>query len=486
MIAWTVAGSDSGGGAGIQADLRTFHGLGVHGCSVITALTAQNTQTVAAVERPSLKMIRLQMDTLAEDLPPAALKLGMLGDEAVIQTVARRLETLTCPVVCDPVMVATSGGSLLRQDARKVLVERLFPRACVITPNLPEAEALLDVAVKSADDMERAAAQLLEMGANSVLLKGGHGCGEYSQDFWTDGERSFWLTGPRRPTPHTHGSGCTLSSAIAAALALGYDLENALVLAKAYVSEAIGRATAIGGGYGPVHQGGWPRFADDFPWLSQSAAAGAARPRFADCGPEPLGFYPIVDRAAWLERLLPLGVRTAQLRIKDLRGIPLEREIEAAVRVAEAHRCRLFINDYWRLAIQYGAYGVHLGQEDLTDFDPQPLLRAGLRLGISTHDLVEAARALSYGPSYVALGPIYPTTSKPMRFGPQGLERLKQWRNWFSRPLVAIGGINLERAPGLLALGVDAVAVISALTRAADPEAETRRWLKLFDGSAKP
>ena len=480
MIAWTIAGSDSGGGAGIQADLRTFHGLGVHGCSVITALTAQNTAAVNRAESVQPDMIQAQLDALAADLPPNAIKTGMLPDATTIRLVARALAAAPCPVICDPVMVATSGGRLMEPEAKTALIQDLLPKVDLVTPNLIETEALTGINIQSPDQAESAARRILEFGVKSVLIKGGHGDGAFSQDYWTDGERAFWLTVPRIETRHTHGSGCTLSAAITAALALGHDPSDALVIAKAYISAAIRRAKPIGAGSGPVHQGGWPESPPDMPWLTFSARAGLDRPLFPGTGAEPLGFYPIVDRVSWMARLLPLGVRTIQLRIKDLTGDALDREIAAAAALAKRHGARLFINDFWRLALRHGAYGVHLGQEDLETADIAALAKAGIRLGLSTHCYYEVARALAIRPSYLAIGPIYETTIKAMKFGPQGSAMLRRWRKSLDYPLVAIGGINLERAKQVLAAGADSIAVITAISQASDPEEQTRVWLRLF------
>ena len=480
MIAWTIAGSDSGGGAGIQADLKTFHSLGVHGCSVITALTAQNTRAVNLVEYPSAAMIEAQIETLAVDLPPKALKIGMLGNAAITRTVAAFLPGLQCFSVCDPVMLAASGASLMEPETKEAFIEHLLPVADLVTPNLPEAEALCGMSLDCEGGIPDAAARILAIGARSVLIKGGHGSGELSRDYWTDGREGFWLTGPRLPSKNTHGTGCTLSSAIAACIALGYELRDALVIAKSFVTQGIRQGRALGEGPGPVFQGGWPEDETDLPWLTAHADEGEDRPHFPTCGPEPLGFYPIVDRVSWLARLLPLGVTTVQLRIKDLEGAALAGEIREAIRLAREAGARLFINDYWRLAMEHGAYGVHLGQEDLAAADVRALAGAGLRLGVSTHCYGEVARALAVRPSYMAVGPIFPTTSKVMVFEPQGLANLRRWRRTLSYPLVAIGGISLERGPQVMAAGADGIAVITAVTKAVDPEAATRAWLALF------
>ena len=189
-----------------------------------------------------------------------------------------------------------------------------------------------------------------------------------------------------------------------------------------------------------------------------------------------IGFYPIVDRASWIGRLAPLGVPTIQLRIKELGGAELELEIAAAVRVGGT---RLYINDHWLLAIKHRAYGVHLGQEDLADADVAAIHAAGLRLGVSTHSYAELARALRLDPTYVALGPIFPTTLKSMPFAPQGVARIAEWKALAGAlPVVAIGGISLAHAPALLAAGADGIAVVSDVMCAPDPEARARAWVQ--------
>ena len=200
---------------------------------------------------------------------------------------------------------------------------------------------------------------------------------------------------------------------------------------------------------------------------------------FPDIGDTPLGLYPIVERAAWLEQLLPLGVSTIQLRVKDLIGQALEDEICLAIAIATRYQCRLFINDYWQLAIQHGAYGVHLGQEDLAEAQIQQIRRAGLRLGISTHCHFEVAKAHAYRPSYIAYGPVFPTKSKDMPWVPQGVKGLAYWQKLLDYPLVAIGGIDLESAKDIHALGVSGIGMISQITQAQDPIAVTNALLAI-------
>lgn len=200
--------------------------------------------------------------------------------------------------------------------------------------------------------------------------------------------------------------------------------------------------------------------------------------KFFDCG-EPLGLYPIVESVSWLEKLLPLGVKTVQLRVKNKNAVVLEDEIQRAILIANQFNARLFINDYWELAIRYQAYGVHLGQEDLDSADIKKIYQAGLRLGISTHTEEEVQQATQLNPSYIACGPVYATTSKVLPFKPIGIIQLQNWRDRLNIPIVAIGGIKLDRMFEVLATGIDGVAVISAITKASDPIEVVREMLKV-------
>jgi hydroxymethylpyrimidine/phosphomethylpyrimidine kinase len=256
-IALTIAGSDSSGGAGIQADLKTFAALGVYGASAITALTAQNTQGVDAVLVVPPDFVARQIRVVARDLDPRAVKIGMLATAEIIEAVAEQLKALEgTPVVLDPVMVAASGDVLLDEDAIETLRTVLLPRATLITPNLPEAAKLLDQDEAKDESAMRAQAEALRaLGAQAVLIKGGHADGPEAVDILVDGEGELRLTAPRVATENTHGTGCTLSSAVAAELAKGASLREAVTRAKAYVTAALQRADElrIGKGRGPVH-----------------------------------------------------------------------------------------------------------------------------------------------------------------------------------------------------------------------------------------
>ncbi|MES0870489.1 bifunctional hydroxymethylpyrimidine kinase/phosphomethylpyrimidine kinase [Pseudovibrio sp. SCP19] len=256
-IAVTIAGSDSGGGAGVQADLKAFSARGVYGASVITALTAQNTKGVTAIHDVPPAFVADQMDAVFSDLKVDAVKIGMLSQPEIIDVIATKLAEYDVKrVILDPVMVATSGDVLLQTSAVAVLKQKLFPMAALITPNMQEAAFLLDQPVAgSREDMHSQASLLLDMGANGVLLKGGHGSDDTCDDLFLSRDVERWFTAPRHKTQNTHGTGCTLSSAIAAELAKGLALQDAIGEAKEYISQAIKAADTldVGEGHGPVH-----------------------------------------------------------------------------------------------------------------------------------------------------------------------------------------------------------------------------------------
>lgn len=256
-IALTIAGSDSSGGAGIQADLKSFAACGVYGASVVTALTAQNTMGVTAVHPVPADFVTAQIDAVFSDLDVKAVKIGMVAQSDVIAAIIAGLARWSpAHVVIDPVMVATSGDRLLQPGAVAALRRDLIPRADLITPNLPEAAALLDEAIATDETaIEMQGRRLLALGCRAVLIKGGHGTGAESIDYLVTPDHVMALAAPRTATRNTHGTGCSLSSAVAAYLARGDDLETAVRRAKEYVSAAIAAADklAVGHGHGPIH-----------------------------------------------------------------------------------------------------------------------------------------------------------------------------------------------------------------------------------------
>ncbi len=277
-IAWTIAGTDPSGGAGIQADLKVFNRLGVHGGSVITALLAQNTLGVQAIEPLSPAMVAAQLRSLESDLPPRTAKTGMLASAPLVTLVADWFGAHPDVILaCDPVLAASDGTPLLDAEGETVFRVRLLPRTDLLLPNLPEAERLLGRTIPADDaSVETAADDLLALGARAVWLKGGHRAGPWAQDFLTDGATRFWLTSPRQSVTHTHGTGCTLSAAWTAFRALGRTWDEAARLSKAYLNQGLRLGGGIGRGRGPLAHAGWPDDPGDQPRRTAAAADGRA------------------------------------------------------------------------------------------------------------------------------------------------------------------------------------------------------------------
>ncbi|MCS6194046.1 bifunctional hydroxymethylpyrimidine kinase/phosphomethylpyrimidine kinase [Shewanella baltica] len=597
---WTIAGSDSGGGAGIQADLATIQDLGCHGCSVVTTVTAQSSVAVTLVEPVSAAMLMAQLTTLLSDLPPKAIKIGLLADQTQVALLADWIASFkihypSVPVIVDPVMVASCGDALavdncqdIKSAAKSALDFKPFKGLIeLITPNVLELGRLTHSDVTTKAQFAAAALALSQSLDCSVLAKGGDvsfGCTDFLDDTHAQTQTHanaldtayksngwdlelaedylvcrqvrasselhqngrFWLASQRVNTRHNHGSGCTLSSAIAAVLAQGFVLQDAVVVAKAYVSQGLSAAIGLGQGPGPLARTGWPndlsRYAkinlcdgnfishqlnqhldvrsDLVATVLSATDQATAQVRIASTPPQnilshcfkvldaELGVYPVVSDLTMLESLLAAGVKTVQLRIKtdiselttttapaesdlgksalgrcesgksksgepELIGSELEAQIQTAIALGKHFNAQLFINDHWQLAIKYHAFGVHLGQEDLAVTDLAAIQAAGLALGISSHSYFELLLAHQYSPSYIALGHIFPTTTKQMPSAPQGLAKLKHYVALLQGhyPLVAIGGIDLTNLAKVKATGVGNIAVVRAITKAKEPVA---------------
>ena len=527
-IVYTIAGSDSGGGAGIQADLHAIHALGGHGCSAITCLTAQNSIAVASVHAPPAQFLQEQLQALRSDLPPTAVKIGMLGTREIAVQVGDFLKQIknNVWVVVDPVMISTSGHRLIEPDAQQAMVDHIFPHAHVLTPNIFEAEALLGGRkIETTKQIEQAARDLLQLGVKSVLIKGGHvetQQGKWAQDYFLsaasqeadtvptelrlcDGVCGVWIRSPRYDTEHTHGTGCTLSSCIASALALGekersssserrgalssISAVDACCLAKAYVTAGIHQGVKLGQGPGPVAQTEFPSLAEYYPSIVSDPTKASERPfrpmRSFDANhdkesPEDevpmLGrILPIVDTIEWVEKICETrGVSDLQLRIKNESDpAQIRNKVQKAQSICRKAGVRLWVNDHWQAAIDAECFGVHVGQEDLYKCigagGLERLREKNMALGVSTHSFGELAAALSVKPSYISLGPVFATSSKKVSFDPQGLETVAKWRQLIPAPipLVCIGGIVDDRAArAVCEAGADSVAVIGAITEA--------------------
>lgn len=249
-VALTIAGSDPSGGAGLQADLRTFHQFGVYGTTVVTLITVQNTVRASRVEALDAGLVGEQIDAILQDLPPRAVKTGALGTAAIVEAVASR--TFACPLVIDPVMIGKHGGQLMNADAGSAMRRLLLPKASLVTPNLDEAARLTGIEVCDSDTMREAAKRIANLGVPSVLIKGGHLAGDAVDILWHGGTFSEYRS-PRLETRHTHGTGCAYSAAITACLAKGLSIPDAVGKAKKFIHEAIRTAPGLGGGSGPVN-----------------------------------------------------------------------------------------------------------------------------------------------------------------------------------------------------------------------------------------
>ncbi len=471
-IVWSIAGTDSGGGAGLTADQRVADAFGVHLCPVVAAVTAQNSVGVDRIEPVAVELLDAQLAALARDMPPRAIKTGLLGSVAAVETVARWVDRLrrdaggadgerAVALVVDPVFGASTGAHFADAAVRQAYRDLLLPRATLITPNRAEAAALLDLTAPASPPAEEVPAMARALrpadgrGPEAVCITGGDSPDADGMAIdWVDTKHAQgWLALPRIATAHRHGTGCTFAGGAAAALARGFVAADALVLAKMATAAALRHGYAAGAGAGPVHaRPGFARDPQDMPLMSFGEA-----PRFAPIGAgvagavaEDFGLYGIVSTLEQLQGALAAGIRTLQLRVKapphaDARWEgDLRRTAADAIAACRAAGATLFCNDHWRLAIALGADGVHLGQEDLAALGESgraELARSGIALGVSSHSLWELARARGLAPRYIACGPVWPTTTKDMPWHPQGPENLAWWCAMAGRPVTAIGGI---------------------------------------------
>jgi hydroxymethylpyrimidine kinase/phosphomethylpyrimidine kinase/thiamine-phosphate diphosphorylase len=499
------SGNDTAGLAGLAMDVKVQNAFEVHSAVVITANTAQNNEKVISINCVADAVFQDQLDAV-DTLPITAVKVGLIGSITQAEQIKNFVQEKKLPLILDPVIASSSGAKFIDDNFILFLKEQLLPHTTLLTPNIMEAEVLANIKIKTTKDIVTAAAALLVLGVNAVLIKGGHFADNSSdnksnnnidhtqenivQDYFSDGTMSFWLSNQKIATQNSRGTGCALASAVASSIALGYSLYDAVVIAKMAISQGLRQAYAvedanfvkgIAQSYGPVNITHFPCDQIDLPLLTHMPVDSLAISSFPECNQPLLGLYPVVDRAEWITRLVSTGVTTIQLRVKDLLGDELEREIKRAIELGVQNNCRLFINDHWQLAIKYNAYGVHLGQEDLADANISEIKKAGLRLGLSTHCHYEVARAHSYKPSYIACGPVFHTTTKDMPWVPHGLKGLSYWRGVLNYPLVAIGGINTERFESVAATGVDSVAMITAITLAQDPRGVAAAYMKKFE-----
>jgi hydroxymethylpyrimidine kinase/phosphomethylpyrimidine kinase/thiamine-phosphate diphosphorylase len=518
-IIWSIAGHDTAGGAGLSADQRAADAMGVHLCPVVAAITAQHSMGVDAVYPVPIEQLEAQLSALAKDLPPRVIKTGLLGSVQAIEAVVRWVDRLRAAapagldphqhlaLVVDPVLRASSGGAAF-SDAAIVAAyrEHLLPRATVITPNRGEALRLLGPSgppgtsgqtQAALQDTPTLAQALHEQGARAVMITGGDAQHDgvdrtHSLDWLLTPHASGWLTAPRVNTPHHHGTGCTLASAIAAALALGHVEADACVLGKMLTHHALMHSHAAGLGRGPVQArrgfaagpalGGAPLpllgLGRALPWLLDPAIQRPGEPAtgFQPFTPPASGLYGIAATADMLSASLSAGLDCMQLRHKDQAG--LSEHLSGSVAAAALHGAQIFINDHWQAALALAPIpaaqpghrlGIHLGQEDLLKLSPLEITsltsaRGRLMLGLSSHSLWELARAAGCGASYIACGPVLPTTTKDMPWRPQGQDNLRWWVAHSPVPVVGIGGLlTPEQVSTFAACGAAALCVVRGL-----------------------
>lgn len=468
---WVIGGSDTRAGAGVQADLLTANDLRVCCATVVTAVTAQSRQQVSAVQSVSEALLEQQLQTLLDDGQPQAIKIGLLVSQAQVSTLTAWLEKHPTPMVLDPVQIASTGNTLTDEP---VDLSPLYPFCTLVTPNERESKRLGGVDA------------IVAGGAQALLVTGCASTGEKTTgvieerlyDF-SDNSEECWRH-PRVDTQNTHGTGCTLATGIAAELARGLVLRDAVTVAIAYVQHGL-QPDAVANARQSVGHRGCPTRAELWP---QVAIAGGPTGQWVfPALIKPLGFYPVVDSFAWVEKLLAMGVRTLQLRIKsNAHPQQLRLDLANAIALAKSVNAQLFINDHWQLACELGAYGIHLGQEDLLDADLAAIAECGMRLGVSTHSLFEISIALGLRPSYYALGHIFATKTKQMPSQPQGLARLAEQAHLLrDRPTVAIGGINRSNAEQVLATGVSGLAVVRAVTESVNLRGTIQQFIEIFD-----
>ena len=504
-IVWVIGGFDPLGASGLMADNRAASILGGHCSAIVTCITAQNSAAFFRMVPTDIELMEAQWQALAAQTIPAVIKIGLIANASQARWLGEKLAEHkqrllkrheATFVIYDPVLASSSGHDLVSNETLASIKRFLLPQVDLITPNADEAKILRNQDSKVIFDLAEMGRWLAQQFDLAVLVKGGHlNHLGFALDCYVarpnvidprEPATSFFMRSSFQKNRNLRGTGCTLASLISAFLAANNTVCDALVYSKAIINQAISRSEPIGNDQGAVTELALPQSSDFLPWilpldhhitdepLSEYQSQGS---EFTGCG-EKLGLYPVVDSISWMRQLLELGVETIQLRIKKPVQTEVESQVVQAIALGHQYQARVFINDYWQLAIKHQAYGVHLGQEDLQTADLEQIRQAGLRLGISTHGIYEAQLAAQLSPSYIAIGHIFPTRTKQMASNPQGIKNLKRQVQLFSdqQNLVAIGGINVERVAEVVATGIGSVAVVTAISLSEDVP-KTTRWL---------
>lgn len=455
---WVINHLDDTGNTGLDVDLETLKNFNVHANTVFMG--------IANNREPNLFALKQQMPA------PQVIKVACIS-HAIVNQLENFLNNYSGKVILDGFFIShiDSLPQLVKYEYVISFI-KLLPYTDIFIGNVQELEKILNVTLTTYQTIKETAQRLLKLGVKSVLIKGGQlKKGIFCQDYWCNQEDFFWIA-TERLSEKSIDTKNIFSSAIAACLSCDYSLKDAIIIARMYLQRGL-RKTYIKKQTPQFFHGGWPDEQMDLPYLCKESLLKAPQAFKA----YRTGFYPIVKNSEWVEKLLAQQVKTIQLRIKNAHPLWIEQEIRRSVLIAKKYQANLFINDYWKWAIQYDANGVHLGQEDLATADIDAIYQSGLYLGVSTHCYYEVAAAHTLNPSYIACGPIYFTQSKIMSFKTQGIQQLNYWRRLLDYPLVAIGGITLERLSGVIKSGVDGVAVISAITQANAPCTMTQKFL---------
>lgn len=459
MSLLTFSGFEANGFAGLLKDTYVASAFGLAASAISSCQTAQSPNSLKATVPTSLPVLSAQLESLAVE--PKVVKIGLVPNIEVARCMANFIAQLKEKpfIVLDPVDTSSSDGTAFSQESLATRIAPLLPHVSLLTPNSIELQQLISQNVL----MQSEGGFIAPYPNLDILVKGGH----QKTPEQTITDKLFNSEGKplaawqqTRVNGSARGTGCFLSTAIASCVALGYSIFDAITLANASLNKSLRTQQTCHG---------IPKATKYFPKVVRPNVVSENSTSFAELGRR-IGLYPVVDSAKWIERLAQTGITTIQLRLKNKTEVELKNEISRAIAIAKQHHLQLFINDYWQLAIELGAYGVHLGQEDLESADLKAIQEAGSRLGISTHGDFEFILAQQLKPSYLAVGAIYPTKTKDMTGQIQGTERLKRFvKRAGSTPVVAIGGINNETLNDVLCTGVDMVAVVSAVTKAKNP-----------------
>lgn len=486
--ALTIAGSDSGGGAGIQADLKTFSALGVYGSSVITALTAQNTEGVADALGVTPEFVAKQFDAVWNDIGADAVKTGMLFDADIIEMLADKLKYYSPPwLIVDPVMVATSGDRLLSSDGEGALRDKLLPLADFITPNQDEAEVICGYTLDSEKKIKKSLTDIYKMGVKNIILTGVQKDGN-SIDYYYNGFDLLQFQAPFINTSNTHGTGCSYSAALTAFLARGFSNTLAISKAKDYINCGLYYANSIGRGSGPLNH-----MSAFFPGRIEDEKIKSIRSQIF----QPLSsllerHFPLLnvivggplcadqDYSSLTRKLIKAGTRLIQFREKSGDTRDLIETARIICSVCHEEGALFVVNDRVDIAMACGADGVHLGQGDMDLITARSMMGPEKIIGISAGNVEEAIAAQAKKADYIGVGPAYHTDSKDCNVLPGGPQLIKEIADQVDIPILAIGGVTPENTQPLLAAGALGVSVISAVLASSCPEKEVARFIEVL------